>query len=101
MVLTFYQSTQTLDQMVRGDLVTCIVEEFYAKSHAMGVHVFRCLAKKITDLFPGEEAKTYIVVPDRRMRPTKKVTGRLADKYYNFYRKITLMLRKQNKGVKK
>jgi hypothetical protein len=87
-----------LDQALRGELVTCIVEEFYSNSYAMGVHEFQCITKKIVQLFPNEDADIYFFPAIKKLNQTRP-SGKLPTKYYNFIRKISLMIRQQTTDV--
>jgi hypothetical protein len=56
----------------------------------MGINEFRCMAFKIVELFPNEEMDTYFFPPTGSQ---KRLTGKLADKHYNFVRKIKALLK--------
>jgi hypothetical protein len=90
LVMAFYDSAYTLDNAMRADLVTCIVNHYYNSSHAMGINEFDCVAKKIAEFFPNEKRETYYIA--RSESQNRKSSGKLVDKYYNFKRKIKIML---------
>jgi hypothetical protein len=98
LLMAFYDRTDTLDATLRRDLVSSIVEEFYEKSHCMGMNEFRCMANKIVELFPNESVDVYFVPPNKQLRQ-KKPTGKLVDRYYNFYRRIAIMVKQQTSDV--
>jgi hypothetical protein len=83
-VLAFYQGTQQLDSAMRSDMLDCIIQEFYNKSHSMGNDEFKVVAAKIVKLFKTESFESYYRPPENK-QPSK---GKLCDKYRNFNGKL-------------
>jgi hypothetical protein len=68
----------------RSDLMFCIVEYFYSHSVYLQFIECRAVARKIVDLFPTENVKTYI----QKNAESKVCGGKLYYKSQNMLKKI-------------